>query len=245
MNLGKAYAINGNVYTCTKKLGYLLFESIRKSDKIQWVGGMPPEIRIENNIIQNMEVKKYMTESEIEAKYQEAKNTPSDINMHMEVLREYAEKCNHITEMGVRGVVSTWSFLASKAEKVVAIDILDVSVPDVEKLTFICADDLAIDIEETDMLFLDTRHCYEQCIQELNKHASNVRRWIFLHDVAIGTFGVNGDDGGRGLLPAIEEFLANNEEWVKCYHVEYNNGLMGLERKYEGLQSLLIKAATE
>ncbi len=37
-------------------------------------------------------------------------NEKSDINEHLPTLKRYAEKCDHITEMGVRSVVSTWAF---------------------------------------------------------------------------------------------------------------------------------------
>lgn len=38
----------------------------------------------------------------LEEKYQQLCATPSDIYMHLPKLREYAEKFNHVTEMGFR-----------------------------------------------------------------------------------------------------------------------------------------------
>lgn len=170
-----------------------------------------------------------MNQEEIELKYNEAVETPSDINQHLPILRKYAEECEHITEMGVRGVVSTWAFLASKAKKVIAIDILDVAIPDVEKLQFICANDLEIEIEPTDMLFIDTAHNASQCAQELKLHAKNVKKFLAFHDV--GIFGEHGDDGKEGLMYAINDFLANNKDWEIDYSTMVNNGLMVLCRK--------------
>lgn len=167
--------------------------------------------------------------NEIEKRYQELCVTKSDINEHLPKLREYADKCDHITEMGVRGCVSLYAFLSSKASKVVAIDIFDVWTPDIDKLTFICADDLKIEIEKTDFLFIDTAHNYKQLIQELNLHAKNVNKYIGFHDTFI--FGVNGDDGGKGLLNAIDEFLKDNTEWFRDYHTDINNGLTIIQRK--------------
>ena len=37
---------------------------------------------------------------------------PSDINEHVPTLLEYGQKCDHITEMGVRWIISTWVWLA-------------------------------------------------------------------------------------------------------------------------------------
>jgi hypothetical protein len=164
-----------------------------------------------------------MTTQEIQDKFEELCNTPSDINEHLPILREYADKCEHITEMGVRGVVSTYAFLSSKAKRVVAIDILNVAVPDVEKLQFICADDLQIEIEPTDFLFIDTAHNYRQCIQELNLHGKNVRKYIGFHDTQI--FGEHGDDGDKGLMFAVNEYIEQNKEWTILYKTDVNNGL--------------------
>ena len=35
-----------------------------------------------------------------------------DINEHLPILKRFSEECSHITEMGVRYMVSTWAFLA-------------------------------------------------------------------------------------------------------------------------------------
>ncbi len=169
-----------------------------------------------------------MTPEEIELKFQELCITPSDINEHLSILREYADKCIHITEMGVRGVVSTYAFLSSKAKKVVAIDILNVWTPEVDKLTFICANDLEIEIENTDFLFVDTAHNYIQLTQELALHAKNVNKYLGFHDV--GIFGEHGDDEGKGLMYAINEFTDNNPEWRRDYFTTANNGLLILKK---------------
>lgn len=169
-----------------------------------------------------------MTKEQIEQHYQLLCQTPSDINEHLPKLREYAEQCDHITELGVRGCVSLFAFLASKASKVVAVDILNVATPDVEKLEFICADDLEIDIEPTDFLFIDTLHNYNHCIQELRKHSKNVKKFIGFHDTYI--FGKHGDDGGKGLLFALREFFEGNIYWKQVYHTDNNNGLTIYER---------------
>ena len=38
-------------------------------------------------------------------------NLVSDINEHLPTLKRYAEDCDHITEMGVRWLVSTIAFM--------------------------------------------------------------------------------------------------------------------------------------
>ena len=48
----------------------------------------------------------------------------SDMYEHMPVLKAYSRECNHITELGVRWVVSTWAFLAAKPQDLVCMDIV-------------------------------------------------------------------------------------------------------------------------
>lgn len=169
-----------------------------------------------------------MTQLEITQRFNELCNTPSDINEHLTILKQYADRCNTVTEFGVRGCVSTFAFLSSNAQKVVSYDIFDVAVPKVDKFTFICADVLEIEIEQTDMLFIDTKHCYKQLKQELELHSKKVNKYISFHDTFI--FGLNGDDGDKGLLFAINEFLELNKNWVMCYHTDVNNGLTIIEK---------------
>lgn len=166
-------------------------------------------------------------ENNIEDQYKRLCNISSDINLHLPKLKEYADKCYHVTEIGVRGCVSLHAFLASKTIKVVGIDIVDVPVPKSEKLQFICASSLDITIE-TDFLFIDSLHTYDQLKQELNLHAKNVSKYIGFHDTE--SFGTIGEDGGKGLNQAIDEFLFSNKEWVVDYSTTINNGLKIIKR---------------
>lgn len=171
--------------------------------------------------------------------YDNHRRNKSDINTHLEILRSLASQCDHVTEFGVRRGSSTRAFLASKARKLVSYDIEKNS--DVEKLfqaarkigrdaAYIQADVLKIRIEKTDMLFIDTLHCYDQLRKELALHAPQVSKYIAFHDTH--TFGTRGELDGDdlGLLPAIIEFCINNPEWrFKVYRTN-NNGLTVIER---------------
>lgn len=165
----------------------------------------------------------------IEEQFHELCLMPSDINEHLPVLRQYADRCEHVTEFGVRGCVSLHAFLASTAKKVVAYDIANVAVPECEKLTFINANVLKVGIEKTDMLFIDTLHTFQQLYDELNMHAEMVSRYIAMHDTTM--FGDCGEDGGRGLNAAILKFIIDDKPWWReCYRSTANNGLTILER---------------
>lgn len=170
----------------------------------------------------------------IEQKYNELCQKPSDINEHLPVLKKYAAECTHVTEMGVRWVVSTWAFLAAKPEKLVSYDVnYHPNVKEAQdaagdSFQFIQSNVLETEIEETDLLFIDTWHVYGQLQKELEKHAEKARKYIILHDTS--TFGLRGEDGGKGLKTALNEFLEKNVSWVIKEEFTNNNGLTVLER---------------
>ena len=103
----------------------------------------------------------------IKKKYELAKSTHSDINEHIDTLYNLANECSHITEMGVRNVVSTWAFMLRNPETLVGIDIhtnfnIDEAQFAYPKWKFIKGDTTKIKIEETELLFIDTLHIYSQ-----------------------------------------------------------------------------------
>lgn len=164
----------------------------------------------------------------IHAKFLELCATPSDIHEHLPVLKEYADQCESVTEFGTRGCVSLYAFLASNAKTVVAYDILNVAVPACPKLQFINADVLTVEIEPTDLLFVDSKHTGPHVREELRLHAGKVRKFLILHDTQF--FGATGEDGGEGLLQPIAEFLTAHPEWEMELQLTNNNGLTILKR---------------
>lgn len=172
----------------------------------------------------------------------------SDINEHLMTIKELASGCEHVTEFGVRNVVSTWALLAACPKKLVCYDIHDCPVGDVAKaapdsgtdFSFAVTDVLSIDIENTDMLMIDTLHTYHQLYSELSRHASKVSKFIVMHDTE--TFGLVDEEvyypsspqkahGKSGLLAAIDDFLSSNEFWERKFVYTHNNGLTVLGRK--------------
>jgi cephalosporin hydroxylase len=156
--------------------------------------------------------------------------TSSDINEHLLTLRDLAKECSHITEMGVRYIVSTWAFIEGMEKgKLVSIDhkhpsIYGGDITAVEQackdkginFTFIEADTREITIEKTDLLFIDTDHTYEQLSAELKKHANKAKKYIVLHDT----------ESCPEMLPAISELKG----WKVHAHYKNNNGLTVLTK---------------
>jgi len=182
---------------------------------------------------------------DLQKEYQDACNTHSDINQHLPILLEAAQECDHVTEMGVRSGASTRAFLYADPKKYIAYDLyLDQEVNKLfeycksigKDYNYIESDVLKIEIEKTDFLFIDTYHCYEQLSQELKLHAKNVNKYIGFHDTfTYGRVGENLSDqnfaGTKGIMYAIEEFLNENKDWKIVHDVDYNNGLIIIQKK--------------
>lgn len=172
-------------------------------------------------------------------------NTSSDINEHLVTLIKYGSECEHITEMGVRWIISTWAFLGCAPKKLISYDkqnpsnwganiqdVYDIASEFGLDFTFIEKSVLEVEIEETDLLFLDTLHTYGQLKAELSLHPSKVRKYMIFHDTSNYEFRdeIETDTEKKGLWPAIEEFLEEHKEWCILERYTNNNGLLILKR---------------
>jgi hypothetical protein len=179
----------------------------------------------------------------VETQFLKEISIPSDINEHMLTLQKYAKECDHITEMGVRWVVSTYAFSTSKPKTLISIDIIDPRKPHNEignqwsqggkrlediieycKLSniefhFIEGDTTKISINETDLLFIDTDHTFNQLQMELKLHGNKAKKYIIFHDTNM-----------EELWNAITEFLQINKHWSVDTKFDNNNGLTILKR---------------
>jgi hypothetical protein len=192
--------------------------------------------------------------NKIKINYDSNCTTPSDINEHLPTLLKYSNECSHITEMGVRWVSSTWALLLSNPNKIISYDIVkNEKINEVIELsheyginyTFIESDVLLCEIEQTELLFIDTLHTYNQLTMELNLHSEKVSKYIILHDtLSFGYIdeGVYEDSSDivkiqtitkTGLMNAVNDFLLTEkgENWIIHDIYENNNGLLVLKRK--------------
>lgn len=187
-------------------------------------------------------------------KYNEHRNNHSDINEHLETLYNLGKECSHITEMGVRWVSSTWSLVYSNPKKMISYDI--VTNPNMEEVISLCdeysinyffeeRDVLQIEIEPTELLFVDTLHTYNQLFKELEIHSNKVSKYIVLHDTE--SFGrvdeviyshaseivKSNPTIKQGLMTAVEDFLDTElgQSWELFKVYVNNNGLTILKNK--------------
>lgn len=173
-------------------------------------------------------------------KYEQKCREKSDINEHLPTLFKYASKCENVIEFGVRNVTSSWAFANAHPKQLICVDIKE--FPEVKEFLKICHDEnqpvefvlgdtLKIDIPETDMLFIDTLHNYDQLKQELARHHSKVRKYILFHDIVSFGHKDETNPNGKGLVPAINEFVDEHEnEWKWKEIFTNNNGLGVIER---------------
>ena len=186
---------------------------------------------------------------DLEEKVNEIYKTSSDINEHIPTILKYGQECDHITEMGVRGILSTWAWLASApAEKFISYDLYHPShwggnieeVEDTARAYGINYEFKQAD-EETDLLFIDTWHHYNQLKAELKKHSTKVRKYICFHDTTSyehksePTTSENDFRGelqwDKGLWDAVSEFLEENKDtWKIKERFTNNNGFTIIER---------------
>ena len=173
---------------------------------------------------------------ELRQLFLEACARPTDIHQHLTVLRDTGSGQKHITEMGVGTGQSTLAWLLVQPEKLVCYDLgWQECIPTLQRVKgqtdfrFFLGSSLHVEIEETDLLFIDTSHSYRALREELRLHAPKVRNHLVLHDTT--TFADHGEDGSTpGLWQAVEEFLAANPHWRILSRHHHSNGLTILGR---------------
>ncbi len=172
--------------------------------------------------------------------------TRSDINEHLPALCALSQMCRHVTEFGTGRANSTFGILNGRPERFITYDranpppkvrlASDLASSVGVDFVFVKGDVLEVEIEETDMLFIDTFHAYTQLTDELRLHAQSVRKFIVFHDTV--SFGYSDEAlsgeilAKRGLIAAIVEFLETKEgkNWKHYGTNLANNGLTILVR---------------
>lgn len=173
---------------------------------------------------------------DFEKEYIDACNKSTDINEHLPVLSQLTSECTHVTELGVGWAQSTRAFLRHNVElhsyeftpQPGIVDFFVQARTAGRNVKLHIADTRTVTIEETDFLFVDSLHVYEQVQTELKLHADKARKYIGFHDTT--SYEVNGEFGGKGIWPAIQEFMDTHPEWQLLERRTNNNGLTVLKR---------------
>lgn len=204
--------------------------------------------------------------SELEILYHNLCRTPSDINLHLPTLMQlvdnftddaFAERAR-VTEFGTRHGWSTVALLMGWPRWLKTYDIEpkpedqriirqawydhidwceDDNLVGSSGLQFIHGNTLEVEIEETDILFIDTLHTGAQLSRELERHHKKVSTYIAMHDLT--SYGltdeapVSGAMRGYhpGLVPAVFDFMQDHKEWEVDFYTPVCNGLLILKRR--------------
>lgn len=169
--------------------------------------------------------------SDLDLLFQEHCNKPGDINEHLPVLKELASCCNSVTEFGIRHGTSSVGLLAGLPSRYRGVDVnepgaifakaAELARHQGVNISVRIGSTLEIpEIDETDLLFVDTVHTYDQVTGELTRHAHRVRRFLVFHDTV----------SHPEVFRAVESFMASSPEWALEFNVRNNNGLAMLKR---------------
>lgn len=158
--------------------------------------------------------------------YEWVTGIPRDLDKHMPTILEYANRCDHVTDIGHRRE-SIVALLASTAATVVSYSV-ESGDPLVNKMLDLIkgrdrtclmmpgrvsqeVHQCMVPIEDTDLLFIDTKMTFDRILRMLQVMSPHVHKYIIIHDTQL--FKDKGEDGGTGILPAVRYWLRDNLEW--------------------------------
>lgn len=193
--------------------------------------------------------------------YQKTCNETSDIFEHVPVLRHLAMQCSSVVEIGLRTMNSSWGILKGLSENGSSVRSyvgIDLNYPPESILSHACmlatandidfrfikGNDMQLDIEPCEMLFIDSLHTYCHLTYELEKFSPIVSKYIVMHDTSepwgeqdedcyhgdYSEYPAEIDRAKRGLWAAVEDFLTRHPEWLLQERRLNNHGLTTLRR---------------
>lgn len=201
----------------------------------------------------------------IENNYRDTLYRSCDIQPYQEMLSRYAMDCNSVTEMGIGplhlGLNSTWCLLhgllkskgSNDNKKYIAIDLIDenTNILNAKEISesvginfeFIVSNTIEIEIDKTDLLFIDTDHRYQHLMKELELHNENVSKYIIIHDTS-GKYEnwedwpfdhenrgeLKNNPNKYGLWPCVVDFIDQNPNWKLLERGQEGNGMTVLQR---------------
>ncbi len=163
------------------------------------------------------------------------KSSPSDINEHLDTIFNITKGCNVAVSLQVGKGDGAFALLMG-CQHHISVD------PNPAQNTLNFLNDYfgkksstikqptcePIDIDNFDVLLVDSHHTAKNVEKELKAHAHKTNKFIIFHDTFL--YGEVGDDGGEGIKKPIYEFLSKNKEWKIIYNENHNNGLIILAK---------------
>jgi hypothetical protein len=178
----------------------------------------------------------------LELIYNQLHDSSKAMAPHMPTLRKYAEECDTAVEFGVNAGCSTVSILLGTC-LLTSYDVREHrwhrKIKDAagDLWDFRLQSSLEGEPQESDMLFVDSLHNYDQVKGELDRHGDFVRKYIIFHDtITFGVVGADGDTGRQkpgvtGIMPAIMDWMDERPVWSCARHDTNSHGFMVWERR--------------
>jgi hypothetical protein len=175
----------------------------------------------------------------IEIWFKEALTTPSDFHEHVATLRSFAEKCQHVTEFCEWGKPARVSLAAGCPGNFISYaSVKRPEWPMLKRLlgdrfnTGLCPPNGPPIIDETDMLFVDTKHhSHQETYPLLEAHHLKVRRYMAIHTTEV--YGEAAADGTPGVMHSVRLFVRTHPEWKVVHYTKENNGFIVLSKAAE------------
>lgn len=130
---------------------------------------------------------------DIDAHFDALVRAETDISDHLITLKNYASRCETVTELGTRFGISTTALLAGRPKSIRCHDLIKYEqIPPLEEtakalgIDFVFFEEndlLSQNIVESDLFFIDTMHTYKQLATELYLHAHKAKKYLIFHDV--------------------------------------------------------------
>ena len=154
-----------------------------------------------------------------------------DFSSRMDAMQNLFKDVKTITELGTFQGCSTSAWLKLKPKKLITIDIkphLDKDIFEIAAkeigvhFEYIIADDMTINIDPCDLLFIDTSHTEEHTYQELKRHGNKALKYIAFHDVV---------EPKHQTMPGIKRYLQENiNKWEIFYKDLVGDGFLVLKK---------------
>ena len=135
-----------------------------------------------------------------------------------------------ITEFGPFQGCSTAAWISLRPKKFVTVDRgMSLDIPVFQQAAeevgvsfkFVIGNDIEIDIEPCELLFIDTMHTEDHTFNELLRHADKISKYLVFHDVNPNRFDT---------LKGINKWWVNHSEWQLKYQDFEDCGFMVLEK---------------
>lgn len=135
-----------------------------------------------------------------------------------------------ITEFGPFQGCSTAAWISLRPKKFVTVDRgVSLDIPVFQQAAeevgvsfkFVIGNDIEIDIEPCELLFIDTMHTEDHTFNELLRHADKISKYLVFHDVNPNRFDT---------LKGINKWWVNHLEWQLKYQDFEDCGFMVLEK---------------